>query len=79
MTWLLTIWNTLKGWAALAGVALVALGIAFARGRRAGIDHIEAEQQKRRDNLQEHYDEIDRRPTDPGFAYDRLRKRSGGR
>jgi hypothetical protein len=38
----------IKGWLAAAGLVLAALFIAFWRGRRAGIDHIEAEQQKRR-------------------------------
>lgn len=42
------LWNKIKGWAAFAGIALFAIGIAFLKGRRAGIEHIEAEQQRRR-------------------------------
>jgi hypothetical protein len=45
---MIAIWNRLKTWAALAGVALFAIGIAFLKGRTAGIAHIEAEQARRR-------------------------------
>jgi len=45
---MIALWNKLK----LAGLALaglfVAVGIAFLRGRRAGIERIEAEQNRRR-------------------------------
>jgi hypothetical protein len=45
---MIALWNKLKGWAALAGVALFAIGVAFIKGRAAGIAHIEAEQERRR-------------------------------
>lgn len=75
---MIALWAKLKGWAALLGVGLLALGVAFLRGRSEGKKIIEAEQQKRRDQLQEHYDEIDRSPIDPPAAYNRLRDRSKG-
>ncbi|KQX35348.1 hypothetical protein ASD04_15015 [Devosia sp. Root436] len=67
------LWTKIKIGLGIAGAVIVAIGIAFLKGRRAGIEHIEAEQQKRRDNLQEHYDEIDRQAIDPAGSYDRLR------
>ena len=67
------IWTKIKIGLGIAGAVIVAIGIAFLKGRRAGIEHIEAEQQRRRDNLQEHYDEIDRQTIDPAGSYDRLR------
>lgn len=45
---LLTIWTKIKGWAALAGVALLAIGVAFWKGRAEGKRLIEAEQARRR-------------------------------
>ncbi len=66
----------IKGALAIAGAVIVAIGIAFLKGRKAGVQHIEAEQQRKRDALQQHYDEIDNRPFDVGRAYDRLRERS---
>ena len=71
--------SKLKTFAALLGAFFVALGVAFLRGRRAGIEHLEAEQQRNRDALQQHYDEIDSRPLDPERAYERLRDRAEGR
>lgn len=67
------LWGKIQVGLGIAGAIVVAIGIAFLKGRRAGIEHIAAEQQKRRDNLQEHYDEIDRQTIDPAGAYDRLR------
>lgn len=70
----------LKTFAALCGAFFVAVAIAFLRGRKAGVTHMEAEQQRKRDALQDHYDEIDSRPVDPSAAYDGLRQRpKGGR
>jgi len=69
----------LKTFAALCGAFFVAIAIAVLKGRAEGIRHMEVEQQRKRDALQDHYDEIDSRPVDPGGAYERLRKRSGGR
>ena len=67
------LWTKIKIGLGIAGAVIVAIGIAFLKGRRAGIEHIQAEQQRRRDNLQEHYDEIDRQTIDPAGSYDRLR------
>lgn len=64
-----------------AGIALalsILTALVYRRGRRDGAEAIERRDQKRRDYLQEHYDEIDRRPLDPRDAYRRLRDRSGG-
>lgn len=41
-------WLKIKAALAIVGAVIVALGIAFIRGRKAGIDHIEAEQTARR-------------------------------
>jgi uncharacterized membrane-anchored protein YhcB (DUF1043 family) len=68
-----SLWTKIKAGLVIAGAVIVAIGIAFLKGRRAGVEHIEAEQQKRRDKLQEHYDEIDRQNIDPAGSYDRLR------
>lgn len=45
MMWL---WGKIQGWAAAVGLIAVALGVAFFKGRSAGIQHIESEQTKRR-------------------------------
>jgi uncharacterized membrane-anchored protein YhcB (DUF1043 family) len=66
-------WAKIKIGLGIAGAVIVAVGIAFLKGRRAGVEHIEAEQQKRRETLQEHYDEIDRQAIDPAGSYDSLR------
>lgn len=74
-----SLWTKIKAGAfALAGIA-VAIGLVFLKGRKAGIDHMEVEQQRKRDALQQHYDEIDNRPVDVGDAYQRLRDKSRGR
>jgi hypothetical protein len=62
-----------KTFAALCGAFFVAVVIAFLKGRKAGVQHIEAEQQRKRDALQQEYDEIDAGPVDPTGSYDRLR------
>lgn len=67
------IWTKIKIGLGITGAVIAAIGIAFLKGRHAGIEHIQAEQQRRRDNLQEHYDEIDRQVIDPAGSYDRLR------
>jgi hypothetical protein len=77
--WLAGPWAKLQTALAIAGAVIVAIGIAFLKGRKAGVEHIQAEQQRKRDALQDEYDRIDAGPVDPGGAYDRLRKRSGGR
>ena len=73
-----SLWAKIKAGLAIAGAVLVAIGIALLKGRAEGIRHMEAEQQRKRDALQQEYDRIDAGPIDPGGAYDRLRKRSKG-
>lgn len=70
------LWARVQGWVAFAGLILAAVAVAFLKGRSEGKAYMEAEQQRKRDALQQHYDEIDRAPADPGAAYDRLRDRS---
>lgn len=45
---MIALWAKIKGWAALVGVALLALGVAFLKGRSEGKQIMEAEQDKRR-------------------------------
>lgn len=71
--------DKLKTLAALCGAFFIALGIAFLKGRGEGKRHMEAEQQRKRDALQTHYDQIDAGPVDVGRAYQRLRGGKGGR
>lgn len=73
MSWLINLCGRAQVWLGLAGATLLAIGVAFLRGRAEGKKIIEAEQQKRRDHLQEHYNEIDRQAVDPARSYDRLR------
>jgi len=74
-----SLWGKIKAGLAIAGAVIIAIGIALLRGRAEGKAFMETEQQRKRDALQSHYDEIDAGPVDPGAAYDSLRKRSGGR
>lgn len=46
--WLLSLVGKVQVWAGIALAVVAAIGIAFLRGRSAGIQHIEAEQAKRR-------------------------------
>lgn len=78
ISWLAGPWAKFKTALAIAGAVIVAIGIAFLRGRKAGVEHIQAEQQRKQDALQDEYDRIDAGPIDPGGAYDRLRQRSKG-
>lgn len=48
MTWLIALWGKTKVWAGIGLAVIVAIGIAFLRGRSAGIQHMEAEQARRR-------------------------------
>lgn len=73
---MIALWEKLKGYAAASGLILAAIGIAFLKGRKAGVEHIETEQARKRDALQQHYDEIDGRGVSPDNAYSRLRERS---
>ena len=52
-------WGKLKAALAIAGAVIIAIGIAFLRGRKAGIDHIEAEQDRRRLESMKQRKEID--------------------
>lgn len=70
------IFNKLKGWLAAAGVVLVALLYAYARGRRGGITAAHTEAQKKATKTQEKWTEIDNRTPDLDGALDSLRKRS---
>jgi len=42
-----SLWGKLKAALAIVGAVIIAIGIAFLRGRKAGIDHIEAEHDRR--------------------------------
>lgn len=46
--WLAGPWAKLQAGLAIAGAVIVAIGIAFLKGRKAGVAHIEAEQAARR-------------------------------
>lgn len=48
MTALLSLVSKFKVWFGIAGAVVIAIGIAFLRGRAAGIQHLEAEQARRR-------------------------------
>lgn len=43
-----SLWGKVKAALAIAGAVIIAIGLAFLKGRKAGIDHIEAEQSARR-------------------------------
>lgn len=73
MSWLLTLWGKTKFYALAVGAALAAAFAAYWRIREDGKNAARLEQAKARDNLQEHYDEIDRQVIDPIDSYDRLR------
>jgi hypothetical protein len=73
------LWSKIKAALAIAGAVIVALGIALLKGRADGKRYMEAEQQRKRDALQDEYDRIDAGPIDPGGAYERLRERPSGR
>lgn len=73
------VWRLLGWQGALVAAAGFLSALSYGKGRAEGKAIIEAEQRRKRDALQEEYDRIDAGPADPGGAYDRLRKRSGGR
>lgn len=52
-------WGKIKAALAIAVAVIVAIGIAFLRGRKAGIDHIEAEQDRRRLESMKQRKEVD--------------------
>jgi hypothetical protein len=59
MTWLLALPAKLKAILAISGAAIVAIGIAFLKGRAEGIRHLEAEQARRRIEAMKDRKEID--------------------
>lgn len=59
MTWLFALWGKTKIWAGIALAVLVAIGVAFLRGRAAGIQHMEAEQARRRIEAIKERQEVD--------------------
>ncbi|WIY52471.1 hypothetical protein O9Z70_13535 [Devosia sp. YIM 151766] len=82
--WWLVIWAAAVaiawrygGWRLALAVGTLGLGSSiYAKGRQHGRDEVERRDQKRRDYLKEHYDEIDSRPRDPDNAFERLHKRA---
>lgn len=73
MTWLVKLWGGAKFYLLAVGAAIAAALVAYWRVREDGKNAIRVEQAKARDNLREHYDEIDRQAVDPARSYDRLR------
>lgn len=73
------VWRLLGWQGALAAAAGFIAALSYGKGRDEGKSIIEAEQREKRDALQDEYDRIDAGPVDPGRAYQRLRKREGGR
>ena len=73
MSWLLGIFSKAKLYLLAAGAFIAAAFAAYWRIREDGKNAARLEQAKARDNLQEHYDEIDRQAIDPADSYDRLR------
>lgn len=73
MGWLTTFFGKTKLYLLAAGAFVAAIFAAYWRIREDGKNAARLEQAKARDNLQEHYDEIDRQAIDPAGSYDRLR------
>lgn len=77
MTALLTgLWSKVQLWAALLGAVIVAVGIAFLKGRTAGKEAYTQAATKADAKLKEKYDEIDMAPADLDGALGRLRDRA---
>lgn len=74
--WFAGLGGKLQAGLAALGVILAAIGIAFLKGRKAGQEHMQQEQQRKRDEIQAEYDRIDAGPVDPSGAYQRLRARN---
>lgn len=79
ISWFAGIGGKLQAGLAALGVILAAIGIAFLRGRKAGQEHIQQEQQRKRNELQAEYDRIDANSPDVDGAYDHLRGLSNNR
>ncbi|KRA42082.1 hypothetical protein [Devosia sp. Root635] len=73
MTWLTAFFGKTKFYLLAAGAFIATIFAAYWRIREDGKNAARLEQAKARDNLQEHYDEIDRQAIDPDRSYDRLR------
>lgn len=73
MLWL---WGKLKGWAALVGAVILAMGYAYVKGRSGGIKDAQVEVQKKTTKTLEKFNEIDRQRPDFDAAVSKLRKRS---
>ncbi len=73
ISWFAGLGGKIQAGLAAAGVILAAIGIAFLKGRKAGQEHIQAEQQRKRDALAAEYDKIDANSPSVDGAYDHLR------
>lgn len=71
--WFAGLGGKIQAGLAALGVILAAIGIAFLKGRKAGQEHIQQEQQRKRDALAEAYDKIDANSPDVDGAYSHLR------
>ena len=54
-----SLWTKIKVALGIVGAVIVAIGIAFLKGRRVGIEHIEAEQSARRIQSMKDRKEVD--------------------
>lgn len=70
-------WRLLGWQGALVAAAGLLAALGYGKGRAEGKSIMEAEQQRKRDALQDEYDRIDAGPVNVDAAYQRLRKRSG--
>lgn len=71
------VWRLLGWQGALVAAAGAIAALGYGKGRAEGKSIMEAEQQRKRDALQDEYDQIDAGPVDVDAAYQRLRQRSG--
>jgi hypothetical protein len=77
ITLLSGLWSKAWGYILAVGAAIAALLYALARARQAGIDHVQAEQKEKTDEVRAGWDEIDRGAVDFDASIERLRKRNG--
>lgn len=71
------VWRLLGWQGALVAAAGAIAALGYGKGRAEGKSIMEAEQQRKRDALQQEYDRIDAGPVNVGAAYQRMRKRAG--
>lgn len=69
--------NWLKKLLVAAGALLVAVGVAFLKGRKSGIGSAAVKAQKENSRVEQKFNKIDSQPVDFDAAVDRLRKRAG--